>query len=122
MTVAAGADRPGVRTKPQVVRFAERVSGIAGVPVAIGTGTRHSRLTVNGNVSNHWTGDAADIPARGDRLIRLGQAALVAAGVPERKARRARGGLYNVGDWQIIFNTQEGGDHTGHLHAGYRGR
>ena len=69
-----------------------------------------------------WTGDAADIPLRGTALVRAGRAALIAAGMNPRKARAAKGGLYNVGGWQIIFNTQEGGDHTDHLHVGRRRR
>jgi hypothetical protein len=31
---------------------------------------------------------------------------------------RQDGGLYNIGRYQIIFNTHEGGDHTNHLHVG----
>jgi hypothetical protein len=116
VVVDPNADRAGVRTKPYVVEAARRVSAIAGKPLTISTGTRHSRLTVNGNVSDHWDGDAADIRARGKRLIALGQAALIDAGMPEAEARKQTGGLYNVGGAQIIFNTDEGGDHTDHLH------
>jgi len=117
VVVDPNADRPGVKTSGAVVNFAREVSAIAGTPVRIGTGSRHSRLTVNGNVSDHWGGGAADIPASGRRLIRLGQAALIAAGMPAKQARKQTGGLYNVGGAQIIFNTQEGGDHTDHLHV-----
>lgn len=116
------ADRPGARTNGAVIDFARQVSAIAGMPIRIGTGTRHSRLTVDGNVSDHWAGNAADIPATGRRLIRLGQAALIAAGMPEAKARKETGGLYTlkVGRRrvQVIFNTHDGGDHTNHLHVG----
>ena len=116
--LAAGADRPGVRTSRGVLQFVGRIGELAGRPLTIGTGTRHSRLTVNGRQSQHWTGHAADIPARGAQLIRLGQDALVAAGMSRAQARRQHGGLYNVGRYQIIFNTHEGGDHTNHLHVG----
>jgi hypothetical protein len=115
--VDAAADRPGARTQGYVIDFAREVSAIAGTPVRIGTGTRHSRLTVNGNVSDHWDGNAADIPASGRRLVRLGQAALIAAGMSPKKARKQRGGLYNVGGAQIIFATNEGGNHHDHLHV-----
>jgi hypothetical protein len=108
---------PG-RLKPAIVRFARQVAAEAGEPLSGSDGTGHSRLTVDGNVSQHSTGDATDIPATGERLIRLGQAALVAAGMPRAQARKQRGGLYNVNGKQIIFNTQEGGDHTTHLHLG----
>jgi hypothetical protein len=41
-----------------------------------------------------------------------------------KKARQQTGGLFNVtrGNkrYQIIFNTQEGGDHTTHLHVGVK--
>lgn len=121
--LAPTADRAGVSTSRRVRSFVADVAGEAGVgTLTIETGTNHSRLTVNGNVSNHWDGNAADVPAAGRRLIELGQAALIRAGMPEREARKQTGGLFNVGGWQIIFNTQEGGDHTDHLHAGWRGR
>ena len=110
------ADRPGARTKPHVIDFAERISARAGMPVRIGTGTNHSRLTVSGNVSNHWDGDAADVPASGRRLIRLGQAALIEAGADPAWARKQTGGLYNINGAQIIFATDEGGNHHDHLH------
>lgn len=120
-----GADRPGVPTRPEVISFLERVAGRAGRPIRLGTGSRHSRMTVNGNVSDHWTGHAGDVPATGRRLIELGQAALIEAGMPVRKARKQTGGLFNVRKgkrrYQIIFNTQEGGDHTTHLHVGVEG-
>jgi hypothetical protein len=117
VVVDPNADRAGARTKGYVVDFARQVSAIAGSPLRIGTGTRHSRLTVSGNVSDHWGGDAADIPASGKRLVRLGQAALIAAGMPEKEARKQTGGLYNVGGAQIIFATDEGGNHHDHLHV-----
>jgi hypothetical protein len=41
-----------------------------GEPLTIGTGSRHSRMTTSGNVSDHWGGNAADIPATGRNLIR----------------------------------------------------
>lgn len=118
--VAAGADRAGVPTKPEVKQFVRGISALTGQKYTIGTGSRHSRMTVDGNVSAHWTGDAADIPLRGRPLITAGQAALIAAGMNPRKARQQKGGLYNVGGWQIIFNTHQGGDHTNHLHVGRR--
>ena len=121
VTIAPTADRPGVRTKKPVIRFVRQIAGRTGRALQIGTGTNHSQMTVNGNVSAHWTGNAADIPLRGAALIKAGQDALISAGMNPRKARRIRGGLYNVGGWQIIFNTQEGGDHTDHLHVGRRG-
>jgi hypothetical protein len=122
VVLAPGADRAGVRTRGDVLNFAREVSGIAGETLRIGTGSNHSRLTVNGTVSDHWRGEGADIPKRGRELIRIGQAALIAAGMDPKKARKQTGGGFNVGDWQIIFNTDAPGwgDHTTHLHIGRR--
>jgi hypothetical protein len=104
------------RLKPVLVDFAKKVAAIYGKPLTGSDGSGHSRLTVNGNVSQHTTGNATDIPASGKELIRMGQAALEAAGMPRAQARKQTGGLFNVGSHQIIFNTHEGGDHTDHLH------
>jgi hypothetical protein len=38
-----------------------------------------------------------------------------------KEARKQRGGLFNIGGYQIIFNTNEGGNHYNHLHVGIRG-
>lgn len=119
VTVAKGANRAGVGLSKPILDFAEKVSAVRGRPLSIGTGSNHSRLTANGNVSNHWDGNAFDAPASGQELTRQGQAALVAAGMPSAQARKAKGGIYNVGGYQVIFNAP---DHFDHLHAGYRGR
>lgn len=113
----SGADRPGVKTSKAVTQFVSQVAGVYGSPLHIGTGSNHSRMTADGNVSDHWSGHAADIPASGKALIKLGQSALIAAGMNPGKAKRQRGGLYNVNGHQVIFNTHEGGDHTNHLHV-----
>lgn len=119
--IGPNADRPGVRTKPKVLNFVKQIAGILGEDLTITTGSNHHRMTVNGNVSQHWTGDAADIPGTGRRLIRMGQAALIAAGMSPQQAHKKTGGLFNVGGRQIIFNCAGsacGGDHTDHLHVG----
>jgi hypothetical protein len=123
VTVAAGANRPGVPLGRDVLGFVNRVSAIAGRPLTIGTGSAHSRLTVNGTESDHWRGEAADVPLAGRALVRAGQAALIAAGMPAAKARRITGGGFNVGGWQVIFNTDAPGwgNHLDHLHVGRRG-
>lgn len=121
--IAPGADRSGVSTHGPVLKFASRVAGVFGGPLTVTTGTNHSQMTVNGNVSAHWGGNAVDIAASGRRLRRMGLSALVAAGVSRKKARQMAkaGGLYNIGPWQIIFRTNEGGNHWDHLHIGYGG-
>lgn len=118
-----GADREGVSTQAPVIDFVAQLAQSFGKPLTIGTGTSHSQMTVNGRESHHWTGMAADIPATGKTLKRLGYLALMAAGMPKAEAFKAaqRGGLFNVGRYQIIFATDEGGDHHKHIHIGIRG-
>lgn len=79
----------------------------------------HSLTTVDGNLSDHGDGAAADIPARGAELRRLGYLALLEAGMSKKEALKAarKGGLYNVNGWQVIFATQIGGDHSDHVHV-----
>lgn len=117
VSIAKGADRKGVATSPDVVEFVAQVAHDYGQPLTIGTGSNHSEMTADGNVSDHWTGHAADIPLTGKALIRAGQVALVAAGADPAWAAKQTGGLYNVNGHQIIFNTHQGGDHTNHLHV-----
>jgi hypothetical protein len=122
VVLAPKADRAGVRTHRDVLQFARKISALAGRPVRIDYGSAHSRLTLNGTVSDHWRGEAADIGATGANLVRLGQAALIAAGMSPAQARKQKGGGYNIGGWQIIFatNAPGWGDHTDHLHIGRR--
>ena len=119
--VAPGADRGGVHTSTGVKQFVGRLGASLGRPLTITTGSNHNQMTVNGNQSAHWTGHAADISMSGKALTRAGQRALILAGMPAKQARKIRGGLFNVGGYQIIFNTNEGGNHFNHLHVGLRG-
>lgn len=118
ISFAAGADRAGVRTNKAIKVFAREVAGIAGRHLTVGTGTNHRKITASGNVSDHWAGNAVDIPATGAELREIGRAALIAAGMPRKKALKQKGGLYNIGGHQIIFgiNRPDLGDHTNHLH------
>jgi hypothetical protein len=124
--VAPGANAAGSHISPNVLGFVKQIAGRFGQPLTIGTGTNHSRLTINGTVSDHTpvkgVGYAADIPLTGNPLIKAGQDALIAAGMSPAKARKITGGGFNVGGWQIIFNTNAPGwgDHTTHLHVGMR--
>ena len=121
--LAPGADREGARTNPAVLDFVSSISGLIGQPLTIGTGTRHNQFVKGtSRQSAHWTGNAADIPSSGEALTRLGQAALIAAGMPPAQARKKRGGLFNVGGYQVIFNSNQGGNHFNHLHVGLSGR
>lgn len=122
-------DRAGVATRPHVLNAVRAISAISGTPITVGTGTNHDQYTTNGSQSRHWTGDAIDLPSTGKRLVQIGQAALIAAGMNPRKARKQTAGLYNINGWQIIFGTNDpalGGDHTDHVHVesprGYKWR
>lgn len=133
VAVAAGANRPGAKLSPEILRFVEDVAGKAGRKLGIGTGTNHNRLTVDGNVSDHWDGHAADLPMavdskQGDMVAAH---ALQAAGVPWSQAARMaqQGGLWTLhpasGEWkgkrvQVIWKTNQGGNHHNHVHIGVR--
>jgi hypothetical protein len=108
--------------QPAILSFVGSIAQGYGKPLAVWDNTTHSRMTVNGNVSAHYGGNAADIPARGAQLKRLGYIALVRAGMNPAEAKRAsrKGGLFNVGGFQVIFATGEGGNHYDHLHVGIR--
>jgi hypothetical protein len=98
------------------------VAGMVGL-LSADNGSNRSMYSVDGDISEHWSGRATDIPLRGRALMRAGQAALIRAGMPAEQAHRQHGGLFNVVDrqgtrWQIIFNAQDGGDHSDHLHVG----
>lgn len=106
-----------------ILRFVGTLARDFGKPLTVWDNTTHSKHTVNGRVSAHYSGNAADIPARGAQLRRLGYIALVRAGMSPAAARKAQrtGGLFNVGGYQIIFATNIGGNHHDHLHVGIRG-
>lgn len=110
------------RLQPELVSFARKVAAQLGAELEGMDGSTHSKFTVNGNVSEHFTGNATDIfkiggqPAKGTVLLHAGQAALIAAGMPREQALKSKGGLYNVGNHQIIFLTMQGGNHFDHLH------
>ncbi|HEX6702890.1 MAG TPA: peptidoglycan-binding protein [Gaiellaceae bacterium] len=131
--VAAGANLPGKPIQPMTLNFIEQMAGLFGKPITITTGTNHSKFTVNGNVSDHFTGHAADIGMAangggddspvGDRIM---EAALIVAGVPRAQAGpQARGGglfnfTHNGERIQCIWKTNLGGNHHNHVHVGVR--
>lgn len=122
ISFSPGADRAGMKTNAAVKALLAVVAGKAGRTIVVGTGTNHSQMTTSGNVSDHWTGNAVDVPASGEALTRLGRQALVAAGMPWGQAKKINGGLFNLTyrgkRAQIIFNTNTGGNHYNHLHVG----
>jgi hypothetical protein len=121
--IAAGANKPGTSINQGVVKFVSQLGGMTGERLTIGTGTNHATHVAGTNrVSDHVTGNAVDIPATGAELLKLGRMALIAAGMDSQEAIKQTGGLFNVNGWQIIFNTNEGGDHYNHLHIGSHDR
>ena len=133
VTVAAGADRAGVSIQPIVLRYVAAMAGLAGRPIVITTGTNHSQYTVDGGVSDHWDGHAADLGMAanggtddspiGDTIM---TACLVLGGVPPGKAKSEAdaGGLYTLEHdglrIQCIWKTYAGGNHHNHVHVGVR--
>lgn len=129
--LAPGADRPGASTQPIVRNFVGLVAGSVGHPLTITTGTNHNQMTVDGNVSDHWTGHASDIgvPVDSREGDMIAGRALVLAGVPQAQARQMAqsGGLYTLTPTsgplkghrvQIIWKTYQGGNHHNHVHIG----
>ena len=128
--IAPGANRPDQPIQPMTLKYVERMAALLHRPITITTGTNHRKLTVDGNVSDHFTGHAADIGMAanggttdgpvGDRIT---EAALVLAGVPtaEARAEARAGGLFdktrNDMRIQCIWKAR---DHHDHVHVGVR--
>ncbi len=105
--------------KSHVIEFVRRLSAAYGSPLTIWDNSTHNRLVKNSsNESQHWTGNAADIPMQGAALTRLGQTALVVAGASPAVAYKQTGGAFTVNGVNILFNTNIGGNHFDHLHVG----
>jgi len=133
VTVAPGADRPGVGLQPILLQYVAAMAGLYGKPIVISTGTNHSQYTVDGNVSDHWDGHGADLGMAanggsddgpvGDKLA---TACLILAGEPPAKAAAdaSAGGLFTLVHnglrIQCICKTDEGGNHHNHVHVGVR--
>ena len=133
VVIAPGANRPGVGLQPDILHYVAQMAGLYGKPIVISTGTNHSQYTVDGNVSDHWTGHAADLGMAanggtddspvGDRLM---TACLTVGGVPPpQAAQQARaGGLFTLHHAglriQCIWKTDAGGNHHNHVHVGVR--
>jgi hypothetical protein len=109
---------------PSIRSIVSQIAGIYGKPVTVSSGRRTRKYTASGNVSDHYLGNAADLAASGSALTKLGQAALVAAGMNPNQARKQTGGVFNLNKggkrYQIIFNSNVGGNHYDHLHIGVK--
>jgi murein DD-endopeptidase MepM/ murein hydrolase activator NlpD len=131
--IAAGANLPGRPITPETLAFLARVAGIYGRALIVTTGTNHPEYTVDGNISDHFDGHAADIGmvANGgtdDSPVgdAIAAACLIAAGDPPAQASQEaqRGGLWTREHdglrVQCIWKTNEGGNHHTHVHIGAR--
>jgi hypothetical protein len=126
---------PGVDSDvtPLIRAIGERIAGLYGQPLVVTSARRPGAITANGNVSDHASGNARDIGMAanggtndgpvGDRTA---TAALIVAGWAEPRAIAwaRHGGLINVIvaglRIQLIWKTDEGGDHHDHVHVGVR--
>ena len=131
--IAPGANLPGRPLTPETLAFVAHVAGLYGRSLVVTTGTNHDYYTVNGAVSDHASGHAADIGMAanagttdgpvGDQIM---TACLIAAGTPPDHAAQdaRRGGLYTLEHdglrIQCIWKTDQGGNHHGHVHIGAR--
>lgn len=131
--VAPSANLPGRPISKMTLDYVARMAAMLGKPIVITTGTNHSQFTVDGKVSDHFSGHAADIgmvanggsddSPVGDRIMTT---ALRQAGVPaaEAKAKAQAGGLFTFihGGQRIqcIWKTDQGGNHHNHVHVGVR--
>jgi hypothetical protein len=131
--IAPGANLPGKAIQPITLQYITRMAGFLGQSITITTGTNHSKLTSSGSISDHFSGNAADMGMLanggtndspvGDHIMTAG---LVLAGVPLAKAKADAhaGGLFNFVHEglriQCIWKTLLGGNHHNHVHIGVR--
>ena len=131
--IAPDANFPGQPVAQVTLDFLAEMAGIAGRELVVTTGTRHSKFTVDGGVSDHFDGHAADLgmvanggtddSPVGDRIM---AACLIAGGMPRAQAIETarRGGLFTLERRglriQCIWKTDAGGNHHNHVHAGAR--
>src|SRR5580765_2933968 len=116
-------------TLAYVAKMAEQL----GKPITLTTATNHDKLTVNGNISDHFSGHAVDIgmfanggtddSPVGDRIMEV--ACLLAGDSADGASAKASGGglfTFTHGDERIqcIWKTNEGGNHHNHVHVGVR--
>lgn len=128
--IAAGADRAGVPTKKHVLIFLQLMAGQLGKKIVVTTGSHHNQYTTSGNVSDHWSGDAADLAMGanhftyggrgGDDIARaaaevLGLTLKDVTGNWVKHSWTYKGVIYSV---QVGWKTMEGGDHYNHVHIG----
>jgi hypothetical protein len=131
--VEPGANKPGHPITQMTLNYVAKMAKTIGKPIKITTGTNHSKFTVNGNVSDHFSGHAVDIgmfanggqddSPVGDRIM---EAACLQAGDSKQgaRAKAQSGGLFTFTHGsqriQCIWKTNQGGNHHNHVHVGVR--
>jgi Putative peptidoglycan binding domain len=131
--VEPGANKPGQPISQMTLTYVAKMAEQIGKSIKITTGTNHDKFTTGGNVSDHFTGHAADLgmfanggkddSPVGDKIM---EACCLLAGDSKQGAHaKARtGGLFTFthGDERIqcIWKTNEGGNHHNHVHVGVR--
>lgn len=137
--VAPGANLPGHPVQLVVLEFLRGVAGRANRKIVVTTGTNHTKYVLGtNNVSDHYTGMAADLGAGGNHFAingtggtQIAAAAMATAGVPAQEAYRLAdgGGGHNMCStapdgtvWrvQVLWRTYTGGNHYNHVHVGLR--
>ena len=129
--VASYANLPGRPIQPETMSFLCLVANIHGRQIVVTTGTNHSKHTVDGGVSDHYSGHGADfgMSANGgynDSPVgdSIAAACLIAGGYPATLAllEARQGGLWTLNRYglriQCIWKTYAGGNHHNHVHIG----
>jgi hypothetical protein len=130
-----GMDPARPALQPPLVDYLRRMAAAAGREIVVSTGTKHARLAEGGRVSDHWTGNAADLGMKANRGTDDGPVGdllmttcLTVGGVDPATAasRAATGGLFTIYPpglrVQCIWKTYAGGNHHDHVHVGVASR
>jgi hypothetical protein len=125
---ARGVD---ARITPLIRAIGEAIAAVYGKPLTVTSARRPGAITVDGNVSDHASGNALDfgMAANGgtdDGPVgdQIATAALIVAGWTEARAIAwaHHGGLIDIHAAgvriQIIWKTGRGGNHHNHVHVG----
>jgi transglycosylase-like protein with SLT domain len=132
-TLSPNANLPGRPLTPAMKAFIRRMATFYSGTLVVTTGTNHDKHTLNGNISDHFTGNAADFGMVLNHGVddgpvgdAIAASAFLAAGLPRDEARRrARAGgthtiLSNGLRIQIIWKIDAPGigNHHNHVHVG----
>ena len=129
------ASRPAsTPASPPLIRaIGERIAGLYGQPLVVTSARRPGAITVNGNVSDHASGNALDFGMAanggtndgpvGDRIAAAASsspAGTSPARSPGRATAASSTSIVAGLRIQLIWKTDEGGNHHDHVHVGVR--